>query len=311
MTSSAVSVAGISKSYGSFKAVDNVSFDVQGGEIFALLGPNGAGKSTIIRMILDILKPDSGRIAVLDGTLDDARKSRIGYLPEERGLYRNVPVLEIMVYLASLKGMPAGDARKRGLELLEQLELGDVSKKKVSELSKGMQQKVQFAVTILHRPELVIIDEPFSGLDPINTLTIKELIIGLRNQGTAIMMSTHQMYQVEEMANRLFMINRGKPALYGPVHQVRQDYALPAVIVEGVGDWAALPAVERVEQISDGEGTMAQAGTLLYLRDGASSDDVLQQIVSQPGHQLRRFEQAIPSLNDIFIRVVEEGVVHE
>ncbi|MBE2181928.1 MAG: DUF4162 domain-containing protein, partial [Anaerolineae bacterium] len=161
---------------------------------------------------------------------------------------------------------------------------------------------------ILHRPELVIIDEPFSGLDPINTLTIKDLLIDLRNQGTAIMMSTHQMYQVEEMANRLFMINRGKPALYGPVQKVRQDYALPAVIVEGSGDWAALPAVERVEQISDGEGTTTQAGTLLYLRSGASSDDVLQQIVNQPGYKLQRFEQAIPSLNDIFIRVVEDGV---
>lgn len=308
MDSSAVSAAGISKFYGNFKAVDNVSFDVQGGEIFALLGPNGAGKSTIIRMILDILKPDSGKIAVLGGALNDARKSRIGYLPEERGLYRNVPVIEIMVYLASLKGMPAADARKRGQELLERLELGDISKKKVSELSKGMQQKVQFAVTILHRPELVIIDEPFSGLDPINTLTIKDLLIDLRNQGTAIMMSTHQMYQVEEMANRLFMINRGKPALYGPVQKVRQDYALPAVIVEGSGDWAALPAVERVEQISDGEGTTTQAGTLLYLRSGASSDDVLQQIVNQPGYKLQRFEQAIPSLNDIFIRVVEDGV---
>ncbi len=308
MNSPAVSVAGIGKFYGNFKAVDNVSFDVQSGEIFALLGPNGAGKSTIIRMILDILKPDSGKITVLGGALNDARKSRIGYLPEERGLYRNVPVIEIMVYLASLKGMPAADARKRGLELLDRLELGDISKKKVSELSKGMQQKVQFAVTILHRPELVIIDEPFSGLDPINTLTIKDLLLDLRNQGAAIMMSTHQMYQVEEMANRLFMINRGKPALYGPVQKVRQDYALPAVIVEGSGDWAALLAVERVEQISDGEGTTTQAGTLLYLRSGASSDDVLQQIVSQPGYKLQRFEQAIPSLNDIFIRVVEDGV---
>jgi len=310
MSENAVSVRNVSKTYGSFRAVDDIAFDVFPGEIFAMLGPNGAGKSTTIRMILDILKPDSGSIDVLGGKLDDARKNHIGYLPEERGLYRNVPVLEVMTYLATLKGMSSADARCRGLELLERLELGDVAKKKVSELSKGMQQKVQFAVTILHEPDLIIIDEPFSGLDPVNTLVIKELLMEQRTRGCAVVMSTHQMYQVEEMANRLFMINQGRTALYGPVRDVREQYALPAVIVEGTGDWRNLPSVERVESISDGEGTEARPGALLYLRPGSTTTEVLSQIVAQPGNQVTRFEQAVPSLNDIFIRVVERDNGH-
>ena len=305
MTAVAVSVSDISKAYGSFKAVDAVSFDVLKGEIFAMLGPNGAGKSTTLRMILDILRPDSGAISVLGGRLDDARKNRIGYLPEERGLYRNVAVIEVMTYLAALKGIATAEARRRALALLDQLDLGEVAKKKVSELSKGMQQKVQFAVTVLHEPELIVIDEPFSGLDPINTMVIKDLLTGFKNRGGAVIMSTHQMYQVEEMATRLFMINRGRTALYGPVQEVRERYALPALRVEGEGNWAALPSVLRVEAFADGEGTNGQAGVLLYMRPGASTDDVLRDIVAQPGHMIRRIEQAVPSLNDIFIRVVE------
>jgi ABC-2 type transport system ATP-binding protein len=304
MNETAISVNSISKSYGSFRAVDQVSFDVYKGEIFAMLGPNGAGKSTCLRMVLDILKPDSGSISILGGRLDEARKDRIGYLPEERGLYRGVPVLEVMTYLGTLKGMSSKAARARAMSLLERLELGDVSKKKVSELSKGMQQKVQFAVTILHEPELIIVDEPFSGLDPINTLVIKELLLEFRAKGGAVVMSTHQMYQVEEMANRLFMINRGRTALYGSVHEVRSRYALPAVVVEGTGDWSALTGVERVDVRSDGEGTTARAGAMLYLKDGVSSQALLREIAAHPGFEVSRYEQAIPSLNDIFIRVV-------
>lgn len=161
-------------------------------------------------MILDIIKPDSGTIRVLGGELTDETKDRIGYLPEERGLYRNVRVIEMMTYLGKLKGMNGHEAQNRAMQLLERLELGEHAKKKVSELSKGMQQKVQFAITILHQPALMIVDEPFSGLDPVNTLVIKDLIMEMRDRGTAVVMSTHQMYQVEALADRLLMINRGR-----------------------------------------------------------------------------------------------------
>jgi ABC-2 type transport system ATP-binding protein len=296
----AIEVNHISKSYGNFKAVDDLTFEVYRGEVFAMLGPNGAGKSTTIRMILDILKPDSGSIAVLGGPLDDARKDRIGYLPEERGLYRNVPVIEMMVYLGTLKGMSSSEAHSRSIKYLEQLELADYAHKKVSELSKGMQQKVQFAVTVLHEPDLIIIDEPFSGLDPVNTMVIKDLLLDFRNRGKAVVMSTHQMYQVEEMADRMLMINRGQQALYGKVDEVRRQYALPAVIVEGEGDWAQLAGVERVEHGENGRG-----GTLLFLLPDVTPDMVLGEIAARPDMRIQRFELAVPNLNDIFIQVVE------
>jgi ABC-2 type transport system ATP-binding protein len=297
----AISIQGISKSYGAFRAVDNVSFDVFNGEIFALLGPNGAGKSTIIRMILDILKPDTGTIHVLGGPLTDRTKDRIGYLPEERGLYRGVKVIDMMTYLGTLKGMTNSAAHKRSLELLEQLELADNVGSKVSELSKGMQQKVQFAVTVLHSPSLVIIDEPFAGLDPVNTLVIKDLIMSLRDQGAAIVMSTHQMYQVEEMADRLLMINRGQQALYGDVDDVRRQHAIHAVIVDGDGDWDHLPGVARVEVNGQRRG-----GALLYLDDHTTPNDLLAAIAAAPGVNVERFELAVPNLNDIFIQVAGE-----
>ncbi len=300
----AIAVEHISKNYGSFRAVDDLTFEVFGGEIFALLGPNGSGKTTTIRMVLDILRPDTGRISVLGGPLTDQAKNHIGYLPEERGLYRGVPVLDVMVYLGALKGMPTGAARRRSLELLEQFELAEYAHKKVSELSKGMQQKVQFAVTVLHQPDLVIIDEPFSGLDPVNALVIKRLLTDMRSAGTAVVMSTHQMQQVEEMADRLLMIDRGQQRLYGQVDAVREQYAAHAIIVEGQGDWARLPGVLSVEPVratnGDGGGSV-----LLRLDEHATTDSVLAAIAAAGDMRIRRFELAVPSLNDIFIQVVE------
>ncbi|MDX2163145.1 MAG: ATP-binding cassette domain-containing protein [bacterium] len=300
-SNTAIQVHHIAKSYGSFQAVRDLTFDVYAGEIFAMLGPNGAGKSTTIRMILDILKPDSGSIAVLGGALNDATKNRIGYLPEERGLYRGVPVVEVMTYLATLKGLSSAEARKRSLAYLEKLELSAFARKKVSDLSKGMQQKVQFAVTLLHDPALIIIDEPFSGLDPVNTLVIEDMIKAFRDQGGAVVMSTHQMYQVEYLADRLVMINKGEQALYGQVDEVRARYALPAVIVEGVGDWASVPGVERIEAEDGGR------GTLMFLEAHTQPEQVLSALAGRPDIQLRRFELAVPRLNDIFIQVVEQG----
>lgn len=298
----AIQVEGISKSYGDFRAVDNLNFEVRRGEIFAMLGPNGSGKTTTMRMILDILKPDTGRIAVLGGPLTDAAKDRIGYLPEERGLYRSVRVLEMMVYMATLKGLPRAEAQKRSVAMLERLELTEHSKKKISELSKGMQQKIQFAVTVLHQPELIIIDEPFSGLDPVNSLVLKDLLFEFKNRGGTIVMSTHQMSQVEEMCDRLLMINKGQQKLYGPVNDIRKQYALHAIIVQGEGNWAALPGVESVELAENGH-----SSATLHLKPDVTTDKVLATIATSPDTHIERFELAVPSLNDIFIRVVEDS----
>jgi ABC-2 type transport system ATP-binding protein len=301
----AISAEHISKSYGNFRAVKDLSFEVMGGEIFAMLGPNGAGKSTTLRMILDILKPDTGSISVLGGPLTDATKDRIGYLPEERGLYRSVPVLEMMIYLGTLKGLATAEARKRSLDYLERLGLADSAKKKVSELSKGMQQKVQFAVTVLHDPDLIIIDEPFSGLDPVNTLMVQDLLVDFKKRGKAVVMSTHDMPQVEEMAERLLMINHGELKLYGAVGDVRAQYALPAVRVEGQGDWKSLAGIDRVEVSENGK-----HNTLLYLKPNATTDSVLGEIAARPDMHIQSFELAVPSLNDIFVQVVTGDQQH-
>lgn len=294
----AIFVQAITKRFGDFTAVDHVNFEVNRGEIFSLLGPNGAGKTTIIRMILDILRPDAGQIQVLGGALTDATKDRIGYLPEERGLYKNVKVLEMLIYLGQLKGMSAHDARVRALDLLEHFGLSDNIKSKISQLSKGMQQKVQIIATILHKPELVMIDEPFSGLDPVNTQLIQDLLYEMKAEGVTIVMSTHQMHQVEEMADRLLMINKGQRVLYGPVKEVRQTYAQNAVIVEGEGNWATVPGVKEV--LAGRNGQEAK----LMLAPGFTPDDVMQILASRKDYAVRRFELAVPSLNEIFIQVV-------
>jgi ABC-2 type transport system ATP-binding protein len=296
-----VSVENITKSYGDFRAVDFVSFEVFSGEIFAMLGPNGAGKSTTIRMMLDILRPDQGTIQILGQKISDKLKDRIGYLPEERGLYKDVKVLDMMVYMGRLKGLSAKAARKNSLDLLERLELADQANQKVKEFSKGMQQKVQFAVTILHQPDLIIVDEPFSGLDPINTQLIKDMLFELKAQGMGIIMSTHQMYQVEEMADRLMMINRGKRVLYGEVDHVRKNYARHAIIVEGQGNWAQLNGVINVEADAN-----SRNGQVLQLADGIHPDTVLAEIAASPDYTIESFARAVPSLNDIFIAVAGE-----
>ncbi|WP_119067252.1 ABC transporter ATP-binding protein [Aggregatilinea lenta] len=296
-SSYAVSVRGISKRYGTFTAVDDLTFDVHSGEIFAVLGPNGAGKTTTIRMILDILKPDTGSIAVLGDRISDATKERIGYMPEERGLYRNVPVIDVLTYLGQLKGMARSDAQTRATSMLEQMDLGANIKSKVSELSKGMQQKVQIIATVLHHPDLIIIDEPFSGLDPVNTQVIKDLLYGLNDDGVTIMMSTHQMQQIEEMANRLLMIDHGHRVLYGSVQDVRDRFAENAIIVEGDGDWNALPGIASVENAENGR------EVVLHLASGITPDNIMQEMAASQNYRVRRFELAVPSLNEIFIQV--------
>jgi ABC-2 type transport system ATP-binding protein len=292
-----IDVHNVSKRYGQHVAVDDLSFEVRRGEIFSMLGPNGAGKTTTIRMILDILKPDSGRIQVLGGTFTEATKERVGYLPEERGLYKNVRLVELLTYLGTLKGMKPAEATRRAGELLDEVGLGANKKSKVSELSRGMSQKVQFIATIIHKPELIIIDEPFSGLDPVNTEVIKNMLFQLKDQGSTIVMSIHEMHQVEEMADRLLMINQGERVLYGSVDEVRQQYAENAVIVSGQGDWAKLPGVTTVKP--------DEAGRYFTLKLDAQTtpDDIMQAMAASPDYKVHSFALAIPRLNDIFIRV--------
>jgi ABC-2 type transport system ATP-binding protein len=295
----AIEVEHLTKYYGDFLAVDHLDFSVERGEIFAMIGPNGAGKSTTLRLILDILKPDEGRIAVFGGVLTEAGKDKIGYLPEERGLYKNVPLIQLLVYLGQLKGMTYQDAKQRATTLLQQLDLGDHLKSKITALSKGMAQKVQFIATILHRPELIIIDEPFSGLDPVNTQILKDLLYDAAQQdGAAIVMSTHQMQQIQEMAGRMVMIAKGKRVLYGEVDDVRRQYAENAVLVVGEGEWEKLPGVLRVQ-----DGSRKGGEVLLYLNDQTTPDDIMQ-AMAVGDYRVQRFEIAIPSLEEVFIRVV-------
>lgn len=301
MTMPTIAVDTITKRYGDFTAVHALSFEVHRGEIFSMLGHNGAGKTTTLRMILDILKPDQGNISVFGEAITESAKDRIGYLPEERGLYRNVRVMDMLVYLGQLKGMARAAAKTRAVELLKRIDLTDNAESKVSELSKGMQQKVQIIATIIHRPELIIVDEPFSGLDPVNTRIIEDILYEMKREGVTIMMSTHQMHQVEEMGDRLLMLSKGERVLYGEVNAVRQQFAKNAVIVEGQGDWMALDGVESVEV--NGNSSQAHPKALLHLKDSANPDQILQTIAASPHHEIRRFERAIPSLNEIFIQV--------
>ncbi len=298
--SKSIEVMGVSKSFGAIRAVDELTFEVERGEIFAMLGHNGAGKTTTIRMILDIMKPDAGEIRVLGGKINEAAKDQIGYLPEERGLYRNVRVAECLTYLGELKGMRTADAKAQALKLLKRVELDDVANKKISELSRGMQQKAQFAATVIHNPDLVIVDEPFASLDPVNTLLIKDLLYEMRDRGSAVVMSTHQMHQIEEMADRLLMIHHGRRVLYGTVDEVRRRFAVHAVEVEGEGDWSKLPGVVHVERAENGREYR------LMLDSSVTTDDIMRALADSPEHHIRRFEEAIPSINEIFIHVVRE-----
>ena len=231
----AVEVSHIVKSFTDKVAVDDLSFSVTQGEIFGLIGPNGAGKTTTIRMMMDIIKPDSGDITILGEKLTEASKNRLGYLPEERGLYRKLTVIDSIVYLASLKGMDSRSAREKADKLLNQTGMLPHGRKKIDELSKGMAQIIQFIITIIHDPELIILDEPFSGLDPVNTELLKKLIIDLRNQGKAIVLSTHQMNQVEELCDRILMIDNGRNVLYGNPAEIKSKFRSNSVILDFEG----------------------------------------------------------------------------
>jgi len=293
-----VEVTSIAKSFGSTQAVADVSFTVERGEIFGLLGPNGAGKTTTIRIILDIFKPDSGSVAVLGGSLTEEKKALIGYMPEERGLYEDIPLDRCLSYFGALKGLASEEVNQRLQHLLERFDLAEHRTKKVSELSKGMQQKAQIITTILHQPELIIIDEPFTALDPINTQMVKDLMGELREGGATIIMSTHQMHQVEELCDRILLIDDGYSVLYGDLEDIRRQFTGHAVIVRVEGE---LPEIPGVEEVSPQNNIVR-----LDLSQGTTPQDVLNYLVKR-GVSVSQFEIAVPGLDEIFIRVVEAG----
>jgi ABC-2 type transport system ATP-binding protein len=294
----AVEISHLAKSFGEIEAVVDVSFEVRRGEIFGLLGPNGAGKTTTIRMMLDILKPDRGLVAILDGVMTEEKKERIGYMPEERGLYQDVPLERCLLYLASLKGLSPIESRANLAALFERFDLTAHKEKKVKELSKGMQQKAQIINTIVHKPELVVIDEPFTALDPINTQLVKELIMELREEGTTILMSTHQMHQVEELCDRILLIDDGRDVLYGELNQIRRSYSGHAALVRVDGK---IPDIRGVLEIVPHNGAHK-----LMLAEDTTPQDVARALVEQD-LGLEKFEIATPTLDEIFIRVVAEG----
>lgn len=287
----------IKKSFGNVRAVDDVSFSVEPGEIFGLLGPNGAGKTTIIRIILDIFKPDSGRVSILNGEMCEDKKDRIGYLPEERGLYQDIRLEQTLLYLALLKGLDGQEAKRRIDRFLEQFDLAEYRKKKVKELSKGMQQKAQLIAAFVHEPELVIIDEPFSGLDPINTQMVKDMMREERKRGTTIVMSTHQMNQVEELCDRIVLINHGQVVLYGRLVDIQKQFTGHEVLVK-----SSSPIPEGLLGIA--EKKLHNGSELLRLVEGVTPQDVLRTLVNQ-GIALEQFEIAVPTLDEIFIEVVK------
>jgi ABC-2 type transport system ATP-binding protein len=293
----AVEVSHLKKAFGATQAVADVSFAVEKGEIFGLLGPNGAGKTTSIRLMLDIFQPDAGTVSILDGPMTDAKKNRIGYMPEERGLYQDMPLEACLIYLGTLKGLSKTEARRRLQPFLERFDLAQHRAKKVKELSKGMQQKAQIINTVLHGPELLIMDEPFASLDPVNTQMAIDLLTELRSLGTTVIMSTHIMHQVEEMCNRIVLINQGRNVLYGQVAQIQRQYSGHAVRVKVDGE---LPPLAGVQAVAPHNGAVQ-----LLLDEQTNPQDILQQLVSQHS-AIEQFEIALPSLDEIFIRVVSE-----
>ncbi|GAB4074908.1 ATP-binding cassette domain-containing protein [Barrientosiimonas marina] len=298
----------LGKAFKDKQAISDVSFDVRKGEIMAILGPNGAGKSTTIRNIMGIMYPDSGTISFSGH--ETIPRHRIGYLPEERGLYQNVKVMDILLYLADLKDYPLQKARERAHQYLKMFDLEGQENSSIEELSKGMAQKVQFISAIIHEPELLILDEPFSGLDPVSQELFKEEIRNLAENGTAILLSSHQMNLVEEMCDRLFMMHQGERIIYGDIDDVKKRYANFKCTLHGKNDreqLESLPQVERVDQNGD--------TSVLYLMQDVQPVNWLKQLPEQ----LNLLELSLDriSLHEIFLDIAagrvspeKEGAVH-
>ena len=289
-----IQITDLVKRYGDVAAVDGLSFAVERGELFGLLGPNGAGKTTSIRVIMDILQPDEGQVTILDRPPGKA-KDRVGYLPEERGLYRDLKVLDTLVYLGELKGLPRSAARERAMALLERVRLDDWAERKVKDLSRGMQQRLQFIASLIHDPDVMILDEPFQGLDPVNTERLKEFVDELHESGKTIVLSTHQMNLVEALCDRILLINRGRAVLYGPLAEIKRQYAPNTIRLRTPDE---LPDLLEVATVEFDDGAFN-----LTLIEEVSPQAVLRALVER-GVEIRSFEMASAPLEDIFVAAV-------
>jgi ABC-2 type transport system ATP-binding protein len=294
----AIRVEQISKFYDEFKAVDSVSFSIPKGRLFGLIGPNGAGKTTTMRMIMNIIIPDRGSIEILGEPFRGEIKDRIGYLPEERGLYPKMKLVAHLQFLGEMKSLNAGDAKKLSLEWLEKFDLGEWAEKKIQDLSKGMQQKVQFIGTIMHSPDILIVDEPFSGLDPVNTKFLKDVLLELKQNGTTIILSTHLMEQAEKLCENICLINHGRIVLQGALSEIKKQHGHNAVILEYNGDASFIQGLAEVAEVNNYPNYME-----IRLEDNANTDRLFKEIAAS-SLTVTRFELAETSLNEIFIEMV-------
>jgi len=292
-----ISLQNVRKTFNSKVAVAGATFDISEGTVFGLLGPNGAGKTTLIRMIMDIIKPDSGAIFYEGHALRDADKDRITYLPEERGLYKKESVRSMLEYFARLKGMRQTAARDRVMLYLEKLGMEEEADRKVEELSKGNQQKIQIAVTLVSDPDVIILDEPFTGLDPLNVRLTKTLLAEAREQGKTIVLSTHQMNQVEELCDHLFMINEGKQVLYGGLAEILERYSESALLLECSTITGSVPGIERIAE----NGRFVK----VYPAQGVQPTEVLKALLDR-GVQIEHFQKATTPLEEVFVKVARE-----
>lgn len=285
-------VSGLTKSFGSKIVLKDISFSISKSEIFGLLGPNGAGKTTMIRVILDILRQDSGKVKILGKDFSENIKERVGYLPEEGSLYKESRVYDVIRYFAVLKGLGEPDSRIE--EWLKRFDLYEHREKKVRDLSKGMQRMVMFIISVIHDPDIIILDEPFSGLDPVNKKLVKNIILELKKRGMTIIMSTHQMGEVERMCDRILMINKGNRVLYGGLNEIKKRFGF-SLFVEYTGN---LPKIQGAEIVED-YGNYAE----LILDKKTKTQDVLKKLISKV--EVKKFEVKTRSLNEIFIEVVK------
>lgn len=290
----AVELSEVVKTYGSHRAVDNLSLTIPQGAVYGFIGPNGSGKTTSLRLILHILHPDSGRISVLGREGVRAANDRVGYLPEERGLYKKMTVQNLLSYYGELKGLKGREVGQRIDAWLERMELGDWRKKKIEQLSKGMAQKVQYIATVLHEPELVILDEPFSGLDPVNLEVLRTAILELRERGSTVIFSTHDMAMAERMCDSILMIFKGKTVLDGSIESIKQRYGEDTVRLRIEGGREHLENLPGVASVND-------MGNYQELRLNGDPQALLQALASRA--RVGLFEVAQPSLHDIFVRI--------
>lgn len=298
-----IDVQNISKSFGRTDAVKNVSFKVEQGKIFGLLGPNGAGKTTTLRMINYIISPDTGKILIKGEIAGPKTQKWIGYLPEERGLYKKMKVGEQLLYLAQLKGLDISEARKKIRYWLERFGAMDWHTKQVGELSKGMSQKIQFIATIVHEPEIYIFDEPFSGLDPINSELLKEIIIELRDKGKAILFSTHRMEQVEQMCDDICLFNNGRAVLTGNLREIKKKSGENTVLIEFQGDGSFIDRLDGV-RINNRSTNFAE----IRILDGNNPQNILKEALDHA--EVHKFQLVEPSLTEIFITTVGEDNIN-